>query len=258
MTTFDTLFGGLAAVVVLFFLLGFARSLPPLFRALIAGGTPLFAYFVSLFGKSMPGLDVIAIHVSVFVAAAAVLHVLAQFRRKQGRLHWAPRLLIAFFVLLAFINATLMQIATKGLPDSLAQWWLGSKGVVHSGFSGVVEHGEMAAKGESSGLSRRHRQKLLGWKLEAEGLDPRGPAERRVVVRVRDRTSLPVAGLAAKLALVRPGGDAVVAETPLAEIQDGVYAGVVRLPQRGRWYAELNLAQAGKLKFTETRELIAP
>lgn len=260
--TFDTLFGGLAAVLVLYFLLGFLPRLPLLFRALIAGGVPLFTYFVLLIGRAWPGLDVIAIHVSVFVAAAALLFVLSRYRARHGRLHWAPRMFVVFFVGLVLLNATFLEIATNGLPEPVAKWWLGDKGKpdgeVHSGFSGVVEHGEMAAKGVSSGLSQRHKQKLLGWKLESEGLDPDGGTQRAVIVRVRDRTGLPVAGLALEIDLARPGDTAALTQTVLAEGEDGVYGGTLVLPQKGRWIGTLRLTRGGEEKFVQTRELIAP
>ena len=256
--TFDTLFGGLVAVLVLYFLLGFARSLPPLFRALIAGGLPLFAYFAHLFGGVWPGLDVIAIHVSVFVAAAAVLFVLSRYRARHGRLHWAPRLFIAFFVLLALINATLLRISTQGLPEPIASWWMGGTGKVRSGFSGVVEHGEMAAKGISSGLAQRHAEAQLGWQVAGEGLLQDGPAQRQVVVRVRDRSGLPVPGLSATLSATRPGATDAARETRLAVLDDGVYGALLALPERGRWLVRLDLVGPRGERYAETRELVAP
>jgi nitrogen fixation protein FixH len=255
MTTFNTLFGGLLAVVVLYFLLGFARQLPPLFRALIAGGVPLVAYFASLVGAVWPGLDAIAIHISVFIAAAALLHILGEFRRKHGRLHWVPRLLIAFFILLAVINASLLHIATKGLPEPIASWWLGDK--VEAGFSGVVEHGQRAAKGVSAGLAQTHQKTQLGWKIATEGLLQDGAATRDVTVRARDRTGLPLAGLAARVELSRPGTPVVVETVSLIASDSGVYAGRVVLPAPGRWLATLVL-ERGEAKFSETRELIVP
>ncbi|MDP2056705.1 MAG: hypothetical protein Q8K35_02970, partial [Thiobacillus sp.] len=125
MNTMITLFGGLAAVLVLYVMGGAIRSLPPILRAVLAGLIPLLAYFVLIVGR-WPGLDVVAMHISVFLAAGLVLFAVTQFRQYSvGRMHWAPKLLTAFFLGLVVVNGSLLYIATKGLPDPLARWWLG-------------------------------------------------------------------------------------------------------------------------------------
>lgn len=258
MNTFITLFGGLAAVVVLYLLGGLVRSLPPMLRALLAGLIPLVAYFVYAFGRGA-GMDVVAIHISVYLAAALVLYAMTQFRlRASGRLHWAPKLLTVFFIGLVGLNAALLYLSSKGLPGPLGQWWLGKdEGEVYSGFSGVVSHGQNAAKAVSSELTETHRESALGWRVEFAGLDVQSPV-REVVVRVRDRTGLPVDGLDATLALQRPGAatPAVAVSLPMKEA--GVYGGVLTLPAGGRWLVDLKLVAAGKTQYHSVQELSAP
>ncbi|MHB1352081.1 MAG: FixH family protein [Thiobacillus sp.] len=260
MTTLTTLFGGLAAVFALFALGGFVRGLPLALRAVLAGLVPLIAYFSLTIGR-WPGLDVVAIHISVFLAAALVLFALTQFRRRgAGRMHWAPKLLTAFFIGLVVVNATLLYIATKGLPEPVARWWLGGKGdgkPVYSGFSGVVPHGQGAAKGISSELSELHRESRLGWQIAVNGLDGEGRT-RPVEVRVRDRTGLAVERLAAELRLLRPGAAVPTASLPLASAEPGVYIGALVLPAGGRWLLELRLLQNGEVRFRSTQEVTAP
>jgi nitrogen fixation protein FixH len=258
MNTLTTLFGGLAAVFVLYALGGAIRSLTPMLRAVLAGVIPLATYFVFMVGR-WPGLDVVAIHISVFLAAAFVLFAMTQFRRRDGgRMHWAPKLLIAFFVGLVFLNATLLYIATKGLPEPIARWWLGSDGrAVYSGFSGVVAHGQGAAKAVSSELSQAHRESQLGWQVELEGVD--GPGlTRPVEVRVRDRTGLPVEHVLAELRLLRPGAPTPAFSLPLNAAGAGVYIGSFTLPAAGRWLVELRLRQDGEMRYQSTQEVVAP
>lgn len=258
MNTLTTLFGGLAAVFVLYVAGGAIRGLPPILRALLAGLLPLLAYFVLIIGR-WPGLDVAAIHISVFLAAGLVLHALTQFRRRSsGRMHWAPKLLTAFFLGLVVINATLLYIAKNGLPEPLARWWLGSEGgEVYSGFSGVVEHGQGAAKAVSSELSQAHRQSELGWQVELSGLDSNESA-RAIQVRVKDRTGLPVDRLEGELRLLRPGAAEPALTLALSTLDPGTYGGVLRLPASGRWLVELRLLRDGKLNYQHTQEVVAP
>jgi nitrogen fixation protein FixH len=226
-------------------------------RAVLAGVIPLIAYFVLIVGR-WPGLDVVAMHISVFFATALVLFALTQFRRRgSGRMHWAPKLLIAFFVGLVCLNAVLMQIATKGLPEPIARWWLGSKGgPVYSGFSGVVPHGENAAKAVSSELSEAHRELQLGWLVRVSGLDHLGKANL-IRVHVKDRTGLPVERVDAEVSLLRAGVAEPTLTLPLAAAEAGVYTGVLTLPATGRWLIELRLMQDGKLRYHTIQELAA-
>lgn len=258
MNTMTTLAGGLAAVILLYLIGGAMRNLPPILRSLLAGLLPLLAYFIVIVGR-WPGLDVVAMHISVFLAAALVLHVLTQFRRRSvGRMHWVPKLLTGFFIGLVVINGTLMYIATKGLPEPIARWWLGSNGgAVYSGFSGVVEHGQSAAKAISSELSQAHRESELGWQVEMTGLES-NEATRAISVRVQDRTGLPVDRIDAELRLLRPGATQPALTVPLSALDAGVYGGVLRLPAKGRWLVELRLLSDSKVRYQHTQEVIAP
>lgn len=258
MTTMTTLSGGLVAVFALYVMGGAIRNLPPMLRALLAGLLPLLAYFVLVVGR-WPGLDVVAIHISVFLATGLVLYAVTQLRRRSvGRMHWAPKLLIAFFMALVVINGTLLYIATKGLPDPIARWWLGSDGTaVYSGFSGVVAHGEGAAKAVSSELSKAHRQSELGWQVDVVGLDG-SDSERVIQVRVKDRTGLPVDRIEAELHLLRPGAIKAEMTLPLGALDTGVYGGVLNLPASGRWVAELRLLRDHAVRYQQSLELVAP
>lgn len=258
MNTLTTLFGGLAAVIVLYALGGLIRSLPAMLRALLAGLIPLVAYFALVLGRG-PGMDVVAMHISVYLAAALVLYAMTQFRqRAAGRLHWAPKLLTAFFIGLVCLNAALLYLATQGLPEPVGAWWLGNNnGAVHSGFSGVVSHGQGAAKAVSSELTEMHRESELGWKIELSGLEGAG-VERVISVRVRDRTGLPVDGLTAELALQRPGAVTPARVAQLRYTRAGEYSGAVSLPAAGRWLVDLRLSERGTLQFHNSYELVAP
>lgn len=259
MSTLSTLFTGLAAVLLLYWAGGYLRALPAVLRALLASCIPLLVYFLSIVGR-WPGLDVVAIHISVFLAAGLVLYILTlQRRRSAGRIHWVPKLLVAFFAGLTVINASLLYIATQGLPEPLARWWLGSDGgAVYSGFSGVVPHHQDAAKAVSAALSQAYDESRLGWQVEVEGLDAAAGPVRQVQVRARDRTGLPLTQLQAEVLLLRPGSPAPQAQLTLQAAGAGLYVGQLELPERGRWIVELRLADGDRARYRDSRELVLP
>lgn len=257
MSTLVTLFGGLIAVMVLYVLGGWIRNMPPLLRAALAGLIPLFVYFVLIVGR-WPGLDVAAIHISVYLAAALVLHALSQFWRRGHRLHWAPRLLIGFFAGLTVVNASLLYISTSGLPEPIGRWWLGGEGKVYSGFSGVVTHDQGAAKAVSAALSEAHRESLLGWQVDVDGLWGIQDTAVPLVVRVRERTGLPVDNLRAQVDLRRLGASDVSARFEFDRTAPGTYEGVVQLPAGGRWLVALHIAEANDVRYQNTYEVYLP
>ncbi len=256
MNTMTTLFGGLAAVWVLYVIGGLIRGLPLLLRALLAGVIPLVTYFALIMGR-WPGLDVVAMHISVYLVAALVLFALSRFRqRSAGRLHWAPKLLTGFFIGLVCVNAALLYISTNGLPGPLARWWLGSDGgAVYSGFSGVVSHDQHAAKAVSSELSEALQESKLGWQVAISGLEGSGRIHL-IQVRVKDRTGLPVDRIGAQLLLQRLGAAAPTLTLPLDTTEAGVYSGSLTFPAAGRWLLEIQLKQDGKVHFHSIQEWV--
>lgn len=252
MTTLTTLIGGLILMVLVHLALGLLR-LSVALRALLASSIALVVYFLMIIG-SWPGLDVVAMHISIFVVSGLLLYMTSNRRRNQARMHWVPKLLIGFFVLLAVINSFLLYISTHGLPPSIAHYWLPGGGKVNSGFSGVVGHGQEAARAVSSTLKQTHTATQLGWRIQMSGLQEVAQASQIVSVTVQDREGLPIRDLAIELQLRRPGADHSLLSVPLVYKDAGEYSNVLDIPAPGRWLAELVLSQQGRVVYREARE----
>jgi len=239
MTTGLSLFGGLAAVLILFAALR-ALRMPAEPAGLVAAVAPLLAYIATLFGR-WPGLDVVAIHIAVFIVAAFMLVVLSRNRAKQARMHWVPRALMVFFLVLIVMNAGLLYVSTQGLPPSLARMLLPGTGgkTLHTGFSGTTRHGDEAAKAIGADLSRLHQNEQLGWQVRVEGLRMPSAGQNTVTVIAEDRQGNPLNGLAGSIELARPGtkGETV----PLEPLGDGRYAARLDFAATGLWLVELQL-----------------
>ncbi len=239
METGLTLFGGLAAVLLLF-ALARALRMPAALAGLLAGMAPLFAYLVTLFGH-WPGLDVVAIHISVFISAAFILVVFSRYRAKQSRMHWVPKALIGFFLVLIVMNAGFLYVSTKGLPPALANLLLpgNENRMLHTGFAGTTRHGEEAAKAIGADLSRQHRNEQLGWRVRVEGLRMPSVGQNAVTVFAEDRQGRPLTGLAGEFLLARPG--AKPASVPLRASAGGQYETRLDFSGSGLWLLELQL-----------------
>lgn len=249
MSLLQTLFGGMALVLLLHWLLA-RMGIANYWRGVIAGALPTLGY-LAYSGGSWPGLDTVAIHVTLFLATATVATLLAGVQRKSGsRLHWAPKAIALFFVALFVVNAAFVSIASKGLPPQIASMLLPrAQQPVYTGFSGVTEHNTQAARAVSQQLKQLSQLKELGWHIEVEGLN--GLAAGRtlsnaVTVRLRDRRAEPMMNAIVTLDFFRPGGTQALLQTRLQPGAAGEYRGAVSFPDPGIWVMKLAIGAEGK------------
>ncbi len=238
MTFTETLFGGLIAVVALFFV---ARrlGLSYYWSSILAGALPFLGYLGFAMQQGFGG-DVLAIHFVVFMATAAVLGVFGNMQRKKEPMHWAPKLIIAFFVLLTLLMAGFLSIATNGLPDSIARLMLPNAGNqrTHTVFPGAVPHDRNQLY--EPHLQRLEQQRNLGWSINAQGLDGIGENKPAAIsISVKDKQGLPVEHAKVTLDLWRMANSKDDLKLELAERAPGEYAAQISLADAGNWIAEI-------------------
>lgn len=133
----ETLFGGLLSVVALYYI---ARrlGLSNYWGAILAGVIPFLIYLAASVSGVIRG-DVMAIHLVVYMATAAVLGVFASAQQQGKQIHWGPKLLIAFFGGLVVLMALFLSISLHGVPAWVADMIMpGSHHqAMHTDFSGV-------------------------------------------------------------------------------------------------------------------------
>jgi hypothetical protein len=242
-----TIFGGMLLTALLY---GAARliKLTNFWAAVAAAGLPSTAYLFYAFAH-WPGLDVVTMHVVAYPTVALLFFLL--YESKPGKalnVHWVPKLLIGFFVVLTVLLGGFVYVAVNGLPLVLAQRLLPNvRGkIVHTGFSGVVAHGEEAANIVAQHREMQARLAKLGWHVEVVGLDALDnsrSSEVRVFLRRADGSA--VAGQHLRFALSRPGQPAPTWQ-PMREVGGGDYHSSVILPAEGTWMASISFMADGK------------
>src|SRR5690606_12102276 len=186
------------------------------------------------------GCAVLAIHIDVFLSTAGVRTIYGSMRQKKQRMHWAPRLIIAFFIFLVVLNAVLLSIASRGLPTGISSWILPNpdKQKVHTAFPGTVPHDKN--KSYQGHLARVEQQRELGWQAALqgiEGLQSKQPA--LISLLLLDKEGLPVQAAEVKLGLWRVANSRDDQSLHLKETEPGLYQGELTLPDAGRWLAEI-------------------
>jgi nitrogen fixation protein FixH len=254
MTMTETLFGGLLAVVLIFFV---ARrlSFSGYWSAILAGLLPFLAYLA--YAVSHPqGGDILAIHLVVFLATAAVLGVFSVTWKKKEKMHWAPKLIIAFFVLLALLNAALLSIATHGLPNWITDLLLPSQDqeAVHTVFPGTVPH-------DRNKLYEPHQQQVqeqrnLGWQVDVQGLDElKSGVPHALKLTVRDAQDQPVQADNVTFGFWRMANSKDDRAVQLQPAGAGEYQGEILLSDAGRWVVEIHI-ERGKDAFHTKKSLL--
>ncbi len=247
----ESLFGGLIVVVILFYA---ARMLhlSNYWSGVLAGALPFLAYLGYSSQVAWMGGDVLAIHFVVFMATAAVLGVFGAIRQSKEKMHWAPKLIAAFFAGLVVFNAMLLSISMQGLPDSVAGWFLPNpdKQKLHTAFPGVVPHERN--KLYEPHLQRIEEQRNLGWKLQIDGLDNiRSGVAGKIQVTVRDAQDQPVPVERVELSLWRMANSGDDRRQQLQALSAGKFGGDLLVPDPGRWLAEITVTRGTDTLVTQ-------
>ncbi len=249
---FQTLFGGALLIIALYYLLR-AFGVSNYWRSVISGTFSVTAY-LAISVMKWPGGDVVSMHMAVFLSTATVLALIGA--RQPGvakRLHWGPKLIIGFFLLLFVIDGGLLMISGQGVPPSVAKWLLppakNSIKPPHTAFSGVVPHGEESAKTINQFMKNAEKQRRLGWEVHILGLDGLRLQTHPTTVSVtaHEAHAEPLQGAIVKLIVTRPGLAQPEVQTTLVETDPGVYRGQVTMALPGMWVAAVQLQRGDDL-----------
>lgn len=209
--------------------------------SIVSAIVPLAAYLTYV-SQHWAGGDVLAIHLVVYLVTAALLMVLSTRSSKQ-RWHWAPKLITAFFVFLILFNAVFLNIASRGLPQSITNRLLPNpeKQAIHTGFPGLVPHDRN--KLYEPHLQRIEAQNKLGWQISTKSLYQLQPGIRMpVILDIRQADGRPLTQAKVNLGFWRMANSRDDIHSNLLEIEAGRYSAHVQLMQSGRWIADLSIA----------------
>lgn len=236
----ETLFGGLILAAALFFL-SRKLGLSNFWAGILSGLAPFLLYIVYA-SQHWAGGDVLAIHFAVYLANAGVLTVFGGMQQKKQSMHWAPKVIIGFFIFLALLNATLLTIASRGLPSGVAGFLLPNpdKQKVHTAFPGTVPHDKN--KSYQGHLARIEQQRELGWQATLQGVESLQSKQASVVTLLLiDKDGQPVSQAEVKVGLWRVANSRDDQSAEMREMEPGLYQTELLLPDAGRWLAEINI-----------------
>lgn len=198
-----------------------------------------------------PGADVFGMHVAVFLLAAYVLGILGAQRdaahgaRPRKWFHWAPALIVAFFVAVITVDAVFVTLSMEGAPDPLQRRLLPAPaGAANANtvFPGLVhEHYYQKEQAFNDYLERRRAQAERGWRVRKGWLTPRPLAGGAPVLQlaVEDREGAAVRGAEVRGRFLRPSNSRLDRPFTMHEARPGTYRASVALPEPGTWQLRL-------------------
>ena len=191
-----------------------------------------------------PGADVFALHLAIYLVTAYALGLITGYRDAKtagtSGFHWAPTLIIAFFVLLVLFDSVLVVIATRGLPESVARVLLPQTNTqrdISSAFPGVVAKDYQKKEAlYNAYLQQAQQQQARGWVVHKGWLGPVHAGQTaRFQVTVNDRSGAGVQGAQVRGSFLRPADTRLDQSFVLSEATPGVYQGELILPAPGAW-----------------------
>ena len=249
----ETLFGGILLAAVFFFITR-RFGLSNFWAAVLSGLVPFIGYLYYSDQHAAAG-DVMAIHFAVYLASAALLGVFGDLQRQQEKMHWAPRVIIGFFVVLVVLNALFLSISTRGLPDKVASFLLPNptKERVHTAFPGVIPHDRN--KSYEPHLQRIAQQRNLGWNIDLQGIDGlKSDHAGKLALTIVDKQQQPVTGATVDLGFWRLANSHDDKHLTMHETAPGQYEAEANLPDAGRWILELYITK-GEANFVKQQQM---
>lgn len=213
-----------------------------------------------------PGADVLALHLAIYLVVAYALGLITGYRDASAagtaKFHWAPTLIIAFFVVLVLVDSVLVVVATRGLPEPVARVLLPqtqNQRDIRSAFPGVVDKNFQKKEAlYNDYLKQAQHQQARGWLVHKGWLAPvRVGQPAQFQVTVTDRAGTGVQGAVVQGSFLRPADTRMDHRFELAETSPGIYQGELVMPAPGDWDLVLEIRKGDELHEVRAKTSVA-
>lgn len=250
--------GGVAAQLLVFLLLHRVFGLDGKAAGLAVALLAMLIY-VPWAILTWPGADVFAIHLAIFLTLAYALGMVGS---RVGRgWHWAPALIVAFFVLVIVTNVVFLGVAEQGITGLFGRLLPEPEGtrVVDSRFPGTVSHDFQEKEAQYNAYLRQvEAQRARGWQVRKGWLyKPVAGQAATFVVTVADREGRPLTDAEVGGRFLRPSSSRDDFGFSMSQIAPGEYRTALTMPLHGLWDLVLHVRQDGKLHEVRANTSVA-
>jgi len=190
-----------------------------------------------------PGADIFAVQLAIFLTLAYALGMIGG--RVGKGWHWAPALIVAFFVGVITINIVFVAVAERGITGMFAELLPKPEDseVADSKFPGVVSHDYQEKEAQyNEYLKQVEAQTARGWQVRKGWRHkPIVGQPEDFILQVRDRDGLPVTGATVQGEFLRTSNSRDDFPLVLKEIGGGEYRARLNMPLPGQWKLVLQI-----------------
>jgi nitrogen fixation protein FixH len=207
-----------------------------------------------------PGADIFAVHLAIFLTVA---YALGMIGARVGRhWHWAPALIVGFFVLVIITNIVFLGVAEQGITGLFARLLPEPQGseVVDSRFPGTVSHDYQEKEALYNAYLRQvEQQRARGWQVrKGWQYAPVTGQPATFVVAVADRDDRPVTGAEVAGRFLRTSNSRDDFDFAMAEVAPGEYRVTLEMPLQGLWNLVLQVRRGNDLHEVRATTSVQP
>ena len=206
-----------------------------------------------------PGADVFAIHLAIYLTVAYALGMVGG--QVGRRWHWAPAIIVAFFVLVVVTNVIFLGVAERGITGLFAELLPQPRGseVVDSRFPGTVSHDFQEKEALYNAYLRQvEAQQARGWQVRKGWLYTPvvgQPATFLVTVHARDGEAVTGAQVAGRFLRTSNSRDDL--DFAMSEVAPGEYRTTLEMPLHGLWRLVLRIRRGDALHEVRAETSVA-
>jgi len=272
------------------------------FRGIVAAlltALVILMIYLPLAILNWPGVDIFAIHFAFFMMIAYGLGIITSRKQKEGEkkgLHWGPVVIIVFFILLAMVDSTIINFATKGVEGGFAQALLpepkklsynldeeslalqkqrykkrlseefkatyleGINTGTQSKFPGTVAYDINNREAKyNSDLVQLQQQQARGWQVEGGWLTAPTTASTQIFrIVMLDKIGNPLKDLQLEIDFMRPSDTQKDQRHHFVNKGDGSYEVTTRLAVAGLWNIEIRASKGDMLHRVRGKTSVIP
>jgi len=245
-----TLATGVLFILVIHSILRFRTSLSSIRTAIITL-LSLCSIYIPLLIIDWPSIDVFAIQFAIYgvtIYLLTILHNQAIIHNNKVRageakrktLHWAPLLIVGFFVVVVTVDSIFITIAQQGSDSLLRGLFIPapkSGGEVSSYFPGIIEHNYHEKEDQYNQYQQRlDQQRQRGWEIKYGWAEqPVAKKSATFLLSLKDVKKQPITQATVSGSFQRGNTSKQDEPITLTETKAGLYQVNIVLPYPGRW-----------------------
>lgn len=248
----ETIPAGIGIIVVLYLALYRFSPLNARHSAFVVSLLSMVVYFpVAL--NFWPGVDVLVLNITAFLMTSYILGIMFTYREATRRdggagkwFHWAPALIVGFFVTILVVDGIFVSVSMKGIPDELEKVMMREKNGqgMNTVFPGVVSDNNFKKESRYNEYLRHEEAfQKAGWKIRKGWLEktPGAGEEGIFQVIMHDRDGRQITGARLFGRFMRPSDSRKDVVFDMQEVTPGIFQVKVRLHAPGVWMLSLQI-----------------